>query len=256
MLIIVSSAKTQAVTDFTLLPTRQPPLLDQAKMLVDRCLKMSREEIIALMKLSDPLADTTCQRFRDFAIPHELGHAGPALTTFQGDVFAQINTTGYQKDDFIFAQKHLRILSGLYGILGPLDLMQPYRLEMGMKLTLDGYANLYEFWSEPVTAQINAALKQSGSSTLINCASKEYSRAVLPKKLDGTILDMVFKQRKDTTVRTVAIHAKRARGMFVNWFITNRITQKKQLTGFDRGGYRFAPDISSAQEFVFITDSV
>ncbi len=254
MLIIISSAKTQAVTDFTLLPAQQPPLLNLAQVLVKHCLQLDREKIASLMKLSDALAETTCQRFKDFSIPHEPGSAGPALTTFKGDVFAQISSSGYQKDDFIFAQKHLRILSGLYGILGPLDLMQPYRLEMGTKLTVGRYANLYEFWSGPVTEQINLALKRSGSSTLINCASKEYARAVLPKKLDGAILDVVFKQRQDAVTRTVAIHAKRARGMFVDWFIANRIRQKAQLSRFDRGGYHYAPELSSERELVFITD--
>lgn len=254
MLIVVSSAKTQAVTAFSDLPTRQPQLLEEARKLVERCRELDRDQIAILMKISNTLAETTWQRFRDFSAPHEPASAGPALTTFQGEVFSQIQTADYRQEDFLFASRHLRILSGLYGVLGPLDLMQPYRLEMGLKLSVGEAANLYQYWSEKITDQLNADLEQSGGRLLLNCASQEYSRTVLKDRLDGTMLDLVFKQRKDGSVKTIAIHAKRARGMFVNWFIEKRITNKAQLKDFNRAGYRFAPGLSDDHALVFVTE--
>ena len=253
MIIILSSAKTQAVPPSFNLRGHQPPLLERTQMLVNRCLELSKNDIVTIMKVSDKLAESTWQRFQEFNFPHKSPQAAPALITFGGTVFSEIKHLGYTTEDFSFAHQRLRILSGLYGLLRPLDLMQPYRLEMGMKIGLGQAGNLYDFWSDSITDQLNKDLKQADSELLINCASKEYSRAVQTKELKGTMLNMAFKQQKNGTIKTIAVYAKKARGMFVDWFLINRISDTDQLKKFDRGGYRFFPELSNDREFVFVT---
>jgi len=251
MLVIIASAKTQHYSPLPGLPTTQPALLEKAAALVRHCRSLGESDLQTLMKISDKLAHSTIQRFKDFTSPHDLETASPALTTFAGDVFAEIQCAAYSADDFLFANERLRILSGLYGILRPLDLMMPYRLEMGYKITPAANSSLYDYWGEAVTRQINRDLRQSGSSVVLNCASREYSRTVLTTQLNAEMLTLTFKQQKEGKLRSIAVYGKRARGMFVDWFIKNRIDQREQLQDFDRGGYRYAEDLSSAEELVF-----
>ena len=254
MIVVLSSAKTQNFTPIENVPVSQPPLLDQTETLLHRCRELSREEIKEIMKVSDKLAESTFQRFRDFAIPHQENSASPALSTFAGDVFSEIHYRAYSRKQLLRAHERVRILSGLYGVLRPLDLMQPYRLEMGYKLPVGAAANLYEFWTEAVTAQLNHDLQQTGSGCLINCASQEYSRSIAPPQLKGSLLTLTFKQMKDGNLRSIAIYAKRARGMFVDWFITNNVEALDTIRNFDSGGYRYSEDLSNNTELVFITE--
>lgn len=254
MLLVINSTKTQNVSPRNDLETSQPSLAGLTQKLCKRCKLLSKQEIVEIMKVSDKLADSTYQRFQQFSLPHDEQTAGPALTTFAGDVFSEIHHHHFQEEEFHFAQQHLRVLSGLYGILRPLDLMQSYRLEMGCRIDVGKAANLYEYWSESITDRLNRDLQQTGSSLVLNCASKEYSRAVLQKKLQGSMQTLTFKQKKNGTTRSIAIYGKRARGMFVDWFITNRITEKGRLTEFDRGGYRFVEELSGETELVFVTE--
>ena len=254
MIVIINSAKTQKYAPLDDLPVSQPPLLEKARDLVSHCQHMSRQEIRTLMKVSEKIAESTFSRFQELDMPHHGSTASPVLSTFAGDIFSEIGYRNYTREDFLYAHERVRILSGLYGILRPLDLMQPYRLEMGYKLKIGGAANLYEFWSEAVTAQLNQDLQSTGSTLILNCASKEYSRTVRPRHLNGRILTLSFKQKKNGSVRSIAIYAKRARGMLVDWFITNRVAIPQQLKDFDRGGYHFAEELSSESELVFITN--
>ncbi len=255
MLVILSSSKTQAVSSpVPSIPCYQPPLLEEAKHLVQRCQKLSCSDIAGMMKISEKLARSTHTRFQQFRAPHIPGPAGTALTSFKGDVFAQLKTESYLPEDYIFAQKNLCILSGLYGILRPLDLMQPYRLEMGYKIKTSRGTSLYEFWSGSITGFLNEALSEHTEQTLINCASQEYSRAVINSRLATRMLNITFKQYRNGVLKTIAIHAKRARGMFADWYVRNRISTSADLAAFDRGGYRFQPEQSSAEEYVFTTD--
>jgi len=254
MIVVISSAKTQNFAPLEKVPVSQPPLLDKTETLLHRCRELSLEEIKEVMKVSDKLAESTHKRFLDFTLPHLETSASPALSTFAGDVFAEIHCRQYRREELLRAHQRVRILSGLYGVLRPLDLMQPYRLEMGYKLEVGPAANLYEFWTDAVTAQLNHDLEQTGSSHIINCASKEYSRSIAPRLLDGSLLNLIFKQKKDGKIRSIAIYAKRARGMFVDWFITNRVEEIDTLKTFDRGGYRFSETLSSTDELVFITE--
>jgi cytoplasmic iron level regulating protein YaaA (DUF328/UPF0246 family) len=253
MLILINSAKTQKVNPRPELPITQPQLKDLVANLAGRCKKLQKKEIISVMKVSEKLAETTWQRFQQFSFPHHETTSGPALTAFAGDIYKEIDTDHYRQDDFLFAQGRLRILSGLYGILRPLDLIQPYRLEMGYKIAIGSIANLYDYWSESITDVLNRDLEENGSSIILNCASKEYSRCILNKKLNGSLLNLSFRQKKNGTTRSIAIYSKWARGMFVDWFITNRVSRPEQLKGFDRGGYRFAETLSSEKELVFVT---
>lgn len=254
MIIIISSAKTQKYAPLKDVPVSQPALLDLTKTLVQRCRELSREDIKTLMKVSDKLAESTFQRFLEFSLPHRTDSASPALATFAGDVFGEIGCQDYGRDELLYAHEHLRILSGLYGVLRPLDLMMPYRLEMGYKLPVDAAANLYEFWTERVTAQVNSDLEEMGSSWVVNCASLEYFRVIDLTALSGSVLNMSFKQKKNGTIRTIAIHAKKARGRFVDWCIKSRPDSPAQLKKFDRGGYRFNPELSSEYEYVFVVE--
>lgn len=254
MIVVIASAKTQRFAPLADLPVSQPQLLDKTKKLLRHCRAMSREEIKTLMKVSDKLAESTYQRFSDFTIPHLEDSASPALSTFAGDVFSEIHYQDFGRDDFLYAHHHVRILSGLYGVLRPLDLMQSYRLEMGYKLEIGEAANLYKFWTEAVTTQLNHDLQQTGSRWVVNCASNEYSRTIARRRLDGEVVDLSFKQKKNGKISSIAIYGKRARGMFVDWFITNRIAEPEELRDFDRGGYRFDEALSNDTELVFVTE--
>lgn len=254
MLVIINSAKTQNRAPRSDLPTSEPQLADLAGKLCRRCRRLSKEEITRIMKVSAKLADTAHQSFQQCSFPHDEQTDGPALTTFAGDVYGEIQHHRFTQEDFLFAQRHLRILSGLYGILRPLDLMQPYRLEMGYKVDVEKAANLYAYWSESITDSLNRDLRETGSSLVLNCASKEYSRTVLRDKLRGTLLTLTFKQKKNDATRAIAIYSKRARGMFVDWFITNRVESRKRITEFDRGGYRYVEELSADDEYVFVTE--
>ena len=254
MIIVLSSAKTQNFSPMEGIAVSQPPLLKKTETLLHRCREMSLEEIKEIMKVSDKLAESTLQRFRDFIIPHQKTTASPALSTFAGDVFSEIHYQKYPREALLRAHERVRILSGLYGVLRPLDLMQPYRLEMGYKIRVGNAANLYEFWTEAVTKQLNHDMVQTGSSCVVNCASKEYSRTISKAQLKGSLLSLTFKQKKDGKVRSIAIYGKRARGMFVHWFLTNQVDEIKALKNFDAGGYQFSETLSSTDELVFITE--
>lgn len=254
MLVILSSSKTQAVSPVHGVPCSQPPLLEEAELLAQRCQQLSCTDIAGMMKISEKLAQTTHSRFQLFRTPHTPGPAGAALTSFQGDVFAQLKTENYLPEDYLFAQKSLCILSGLYGILRPLDLMQPYRLEMGYKIKTSRGTSLYEFWGGRITDFLNETLREHKEQTLINCASQEYSRAIIKSRLAARVLNIIFRQNRNGVLKTIAIHAKRARGMFADWYVRNRISTSADLAAFNRAGYRFQPEQSSAEEYVFITD--
>ncbi|MBT8334894.1 MAG: peroxide stress protein YaaA [Desulfobacterales bacterium] len=254
MLIIISPSKTQSVPEQVASNYSQPALLKQTRLLIEILKSFDQQEIGKLMKISPKLAALTCERLHNFVLPHSPDSAGTALTTFQGDVFSEIDTGSYSGSDFAFAQKHLRILSGLYGMLRPADLIQPYRLEMGTKLANDRGKTLYDFWGERITEQINNDLAHLQEKTIINCASLEYSRSIQRKNLAGSMLTITFKQKKQGTLKTFAIYSKRARGMFVDYIIKKRITAADQLYAFNRNGYRYAADLSDDAEIVFTVD--
>ncbi len=252
MLIVISPAKkldykTPApVSDYT-----QPDHLDRASELIDVMSQKDSFEIADLMKLSMNLADLNMQRYQDWHTPFTPDNAKQALFAFTGDVFQGMDTGSLNPDDLSFAQHHLRIMSGLYGILRPLDLMQAYRLEMGTRLTTDYGRNLYEFWGNTITHTINDALTAQDDDILINLASNEYFKSINLGELKGRIVTPVFKEYRKGAYRIISFNAKKARGYMSRFIIKNRLTNPEEIKTFDVADYAFNPDLSSSTEFVF-----
>lgn len=251
MIIIISPSKT---LDFKANPYHQhsqPRQLEHSQKLINVLKRLNPEEIAHLMKISEKLSQLNWQRYREFKQPFTLDNAKQALLAFKGDVYKGIKVDTYSADDFTFAQKHLRILSGLYGLLRPLDLIQPYRLEMGSHLQNEQGRNLYEFWHDQVTVLLNQDFKNQLSPVLINLASNEYYKVIKPKILNAKVLTLTFKENKSGIYKTIAIYAKRARGLMTDFIITHRITEPEQLKTFNQENYRFNPSLSSKKEWVF-----
>ncbi|MDB6063487.1 MAG: hypothetical protein JWM78_3590 [Verrucomicrobiaceae bacterium] len=256
MLIVISPAKT---LDFDTKPvTRkftQPDFLDESQMLIDRLREFDPARISALMSVSDNLGELNHRRFMNWAPPFDLKNSKQALLAFRGDVYTGLDADSFSAADFTFAQKHLRILSGLYGLLKPLDLMQAYRLEMGTALDNVRGANLYSFWGERITDELNSVLSRQKKPLLINLASQEYFKAVHPKQLAAPVITPIFKERKGDTYKIVSFFAKKARGLMSAYIIKQRLQEAEAIKEFDSDGYRFNPQQSRATEWVFTRDS-
>ena len=252
MLIVVSPAKTldyesPLVTE----KYTQPELVEYSKQLIDVCRKLTPADVASLMKVSDKIADLNVGRFQDWNEKFTTENARQAILAFKGDVYTGLDAQTLSDDDFDYAQKHLRMLSGLYGLLKPLDLMQPYRLEMGTKLANSKGSNLYQFWGNVITDKLNAAIADQGDNVLINLASNEYFKAVKPKLLDAQVVTPTFKDCKNGQYKVISFYAKKARGMMARYIIENRIDSVAKLTNFDVAGYYFVEQESSPTELVF-----
>lgn len=254
MLLIISPAKTQDFNVRDYPRFTHPVLLAQSRLLIERLRELSVEELIRLMKISPALAELNRQRYQDFHLPFELGKARQALLAFRGDVYGGIEADQYDDEDFSFAQAHLRILSGLYGVLKPLDLIQPYRLEMGTRLANPGGNDLYAFWGNMISETLNNDLADQTEPVLVNLASREYFQAVKPAALQARILNIAFKENKNNRYQVIGIHAKRARGLMTNFVIKNRLTAVNDLQSFTQHGYQYRGSLSTAEEWVFCRD--
>ncbi|TCV99093.1 peroxide stress protein YaaA [Biostraticola tofi] len=252
MLMVVSPAKT---LDYqTPLATRrytQPELLAQSEKLIDLCRKMTPAHLSRLMGISDKLADLNAARFQSWQADFTPDNARQAILAFKGDVYTGMAAESFSEQDFDFAQTHLRMLSGLYGILRPLDLMQPYRLEMGIRLANPAGPDLYHFWGERLTEMLNQALAVQGDDILLNLASQEYFKAVKTRRLSGRIITPVFLDEKNGKYKIISFNAKKARGMMSRFVIKQRLTRPEQLRDFTEGGYRFHGEESSDSEWIF-----
>ncbi|GAA5647184.1 MULTISPECIES: peroxide stress protein YaaA [Vibrio] len=252
MLIVVSPAKTLdyesplATENYT-----QPELTEHSAELIEECRKLTPADVSALMKVSDKIAGLNVARFAEWSPTFTPDNSRQAILAFKGDVYTGLDAQTLSDADFEYAQKHLRMLSGLYGLLKPLDLMQPYRLEMGTKLANARGTNLYQFWDTIITNKLNDALQAQGDNVLINLASNEYFKAVKPKHLDGQIITPVFKDCKNGQYKVISFYAKKARGMMARYIIENRIESVAQLTQFDTAGYYFVEEESTPTELVF-----
>ena len=251
MLLLISPAKTLDFEPTGLKKKTKPRFLTESQALVDVLKEKSATDIKNLMSVSDKIAELNVDRYQNFKTPFTLKNAKQAMFAFRGDVYTGLDADSFDEKDIEFAQDHLRILSGLYGLLKPLDLMQAYRLEMGTKLSNDHGKNLYEFWDDKITKVINKDLKKTGSNAIINLASKEYFKSVNAKELKGDLYDIAFKEEKNGQFKIVAFFAKKARGMMCNFIIKNKITDPKHLIGFDMANYVFNEELSSEREFVF-----
>jgi uncharacterized protein len=252
MLMLVSPAKKlDAESAVSVKGITQPRFLVQSQQLVDGLAGMAPHELSALMHISDNLGQLNHDRYQAWQTPFTEVNAKPAVHTFQGDVYVGLQAQSFSEADSAFAQKHLRILSGLYGVLRPLDLMQAYRLEMGTKFNNPKGADLYAFWGEQITDSINADLAESGSKTLVNLASNEYFKAVKKPLLKGELITPQFKDKKNGTYKIISFYAKKARGLMAAYAIKNRVTSAELLKQFDTDGYCYNADMSSPNEWVF-----
>ncbi|MFT5221657.1 MAG: cytoplasmic iron level regulating protein YaaA (DUF328/UPF0246 family) [Planctomycetota bacterium] len=252
MLTVISPAKTldfdtPALTDVY----TQPSQLTQSRKLVKRMRQFSADELSQLMNVSDNIANLNRDRFKQWKTPFKPENARQALFAFKGDVYIGLDAYSMNQQNIDFAQKHLRILSGLYGLLRPLDLMQPYRLEMGTRLDTEQGSNLYQFWDQRITKLLNAELKQSSSSTLVNLASNEYFKSVKPKTLKADIITPIFKDYNKGNYQIISFFAKKARGAMSRYMIDHQITDAEALKDFDSDGYNYNKALSSQREWVF-----
>lgn len=257
MLILISPAKT---LDFET-PVKydrfsEPTFLEETEELVNQLKTLSAAELSSLMKVSDKLGKLNAERYQAWQSNFDDRNAKQALLAFQGDVYQGLNADSFSQEDFEFAQEHLRILSGLYGVLRPLDLIQPYRLEMGTKLAhaklQDLSANtLYEFWQDKLTQAINQQLVKLDNPTIVNLASNEYFKAVKPKLLTGAIVTPIFKDWKNGKYKIVSFYAKKARGVMSAYIIKNRIQKPEDIKDFNGMGYGFDHELSDGYNLVF-----
>lgn len=252
MLIVISPAKT---LDFDT-PARikkftQPQFLDDSNVLIERLREFDPIQIGQLMSISPELAELNHHRFMNWSTPFSPDNARQALLAFRGDVYVGLQAETFTAKDFEFAQKHLRILSGLYGLLRPLDLMQPYRLEMGTTLTNERGRNLYTFWGDKITAMLNEELKSEKVPVLVNLASEEYFKAVHPKALAARVVTPIFKERKGDAHKVVSFFAKKARGAMSAYIIRNRLRSVNDIKDFSEHGYRFNAQLSTVDQWLF-----
>ncbi|MBI3145696.1 MAG: peroxide stress protein YaaA, partial [Pseudogulbenkiania sp.] len=234
MLMVISPAKT---LDYTTPPRTarytQPDFLDHSAELIEVLRQHSPAEIGRLMSISDPLAVLNAGRYADWSRPFTPGQAKQAVFAFMGDVYEGLNANQLEEAELDYLQHHLRVLSGLYGVLKPLDLMQPYRLEMGTRLANTRGKNLYEFWGDIVTDALRQRLAEAAEPVLVNLASEEYFKAVKPKQLGAPVVTPVFQDRKNGQYKIISFYAKRARGLMARWAAKHRVSTPEQLKAFD-----------------------
>jgi cytoplasmic iron level regulating protein YaaA (DUF328/UPF0246 family) len=254
MIIVLSPAKSldyetpPHVKKYTI-----PDFVDDAAELVGGLRRLSPHEISTLMDISDPLARLNFQRYADWSPKFDTSNARQAVLAFNGDVYEGFDAKSLSAADLDFAQNHVRVLSGLYGLLRPLDLLQPYRLEMGTRFENARGKDLYAFWGERITRALNSQLKKNAQAArvLVNCASNEYFRSVKPKLLDAPVITPVFEDWKGGRYKIISFHAKRARGLMARYAVENRVDAPEALKGFDAEGYVFDAGASNDSTYVF-----
>lgn len=252
MLMIISPAKT--LNFETPAPDKTatiPGLLNRSQELIDILREKDGFEIAELMKISMKLADLNRLRFHQWQTPFTPKNAKQAIFAFKGDVYTGLDADTLDKNGIAFAQSHLRMLSGLYGLLRPLDLMQPYRLEMGTKLSNERGKSLYDFWGSLITEALNRAVKEQGDNLLINLASNEYFKAVKVKELAAEIITPLFREKRGEAYKTISFSAKKARGLMCRYIIDNQISNPEMIKDFDLDNYAYNPALSSGNSWVF-----
>lgn len=273
MLIVLSPAKNlDYESPLTTERYSQPDMLDSAEELIEALRELAPQDISSLMSISDKLGVLNYDRYQQWSRPFSTDNARPAVLAFNGDVYTGLEADTMSDDDLQFAQEHLRILSGLYGLLRPLDLMQPYRLEMGTRFANSKGKNLYEFWGNRITEAINDHMDSIGSvdsiesvdstesvdsiesAVLINLASNEYFKSVKPKQLNAEVITPVFKDAKNGQYKVISFFAKKARGKMASYIIRNRITDAEAIKAFDLDGYYFDEASSEPNKPVFLRE--
>lgn len=252
MLSVISPAKTLDFdTPATTPEFTHPDFLESSQTLIDILREYSPQQVSELMGVSDKLAGLNAARFGQWQTPFTPDNAKAAAQAFQGDVYTGLEAERFSDADNQFAQSHLRILSGLYGLLRPLDLIQPYRLEMGTRLANPAGKDLYAFWKPTLTHALGDAIAASGSKVLVNLASNEYFKAVDTKALDARVITPVFKDEKNGTYKIISFYAKKARGLMSAWMIRERLDDAEGLKAFNVAGYRFDAEATKGDTLVF-----
>lgn len=250
MLVVISPAKkldencdNNIINKFTV-----PPYLENSKKIVKALRSYSISSLSKLMNISDKISRLNYERYIKWSLPFNKNNSYHALLLFQGDVYKGISVKDFDKEDFLFAQKSLRILSGLYGILKPLDLIQPYRLEMGTQLKIGKFNDLYDFWGDEITKSIN---NDKNSDYLINLASVEYFKSINTDSLKSKLINISFKEKKDGKYKIIGIHAKKARGLMSRYIVKNKITEPLKLKKFNLERYKYNKILSTESDWVF-----
>ena len=257
MLAIISPAKTLDFETLSLTNSSScPEFLDHSQNLIDTLRTLPQSKLCSLMSISSKLAALNEQRYQDWSLPFTTSNAKQAIMAFKGDVYTGFTFEEYNEKDFAYAQKHLRILSGLYGLLRPLDLIQPYRLEMGTKLATPKGKNLYDFWGSKLTNALNGAIKNSGIQILVNLASNEYYNAVDKTVLQGRVITPIFKDYKNGDLKIISFFAKKARGAMSDYLVRHRINKPEGLKEFKGLGYRFNENLTKNDNWVFTRKEV
>ena len=250
MLVVISPAKKldencdkNLVTNFTI-----PCYLEDSKKIIKSLRKYSTDKLSKLMNISEKISLLNYERYIKWSLPFTKKNAHPALLLFQGDVYKGISVGDFKKEDFIYAQKSLRILSGLYGILKPLDLIQPYRLEMGTQIKIGKHNDLYDFWGDEITKAIN---EDKNSDYLINLASVEYFKSINKEKLNAKLINIIFKEKRNGSYKIIGINAKKARGLMSRYIIKKKISNPMNLKKFKEENYSYNKNLSSDSDWVF-----
>ncbi|OZG71231.1 peroxide stress protein YaaA [Hahella sp. CCB-MM4] len=255
MLTVVSPAKTlDYESEIPAVTPSEPAFLDHSAELIDVLKGKEPWELSEMMSISSDLANLNANRYQQWSVPFTADNARPAIFAFKGDVYTGLDVETLTDEDIHESQNRLRILSGLYGVLKPLDLMQPYRLEMGTRLENPRGTNLYQFWGDTITETLNQELEEKAEPILVNLASNEYFKSVKPKKLNARVITPVFKDQKGDQYKVVSFWAKKARGLMARYIIQNRVEQPDQLKDFTVDGYRFREEMSRGDEWVFTRD--
>jgi len=247
MLLLLSPAKSLDFSKPSTNKHTQGALIEKSKQLTEQMRTWKKEDIQSLMKVSEKLANLNVERNQQFVWPHTIENAKQALLAFDGGVYKGLAVETFTEEDLAFAQDHIGILSGLYGFLRPLDLIQPYRLEMGTKMVMGDHKNLYEFWANQITDVIN----KQNPSAIVNLASKEYFKSVKDKNLTSDLWNVAFKEFRKGKYKIIAFSAKKARGMMCHYVVKNRLTKPEEMKGFDMEDYQFNEELSSERELVF-----
>ncbi len=252
MLILLSPSKTiESEGQFPTIRYSTPEFIEEAKSIAEKIRQLSRIDLADLMSLSDKLSGTNYDYYQRWNTSIQSKGSIPALFFYQGGVYDGLNAIEFNRGQILFANQHLRILSGLYGILKPLDRVQPYRLEMQTRLAIEGGGNLYSFWKDKITASVNYQLQRSKSKFLINLASTEYFKVITRKSITGEIITPVFLDQKNGKYKIISTFAKKARGLMARFIIINGLDRVDQLKTFNLEGYQFDPERSQNDKWVF-----
>ena len=252
MLVLLSPSKNLHNNPIASHRTSQPRMADDSKKLIEVLHKQTPKSLQKLMDINDKLAKLNVDRYHQFAWPHTADNSTAAMYTFRGEVYLGLDATTLSKDEAETADKYIRILSGLYGLLKPLDLIQPYRLEMGIELKVGKAKTLYQFWGDRITQMLNQDITDTKSKEIINLASQEYSAAIQNDALLVPVMDIQFLEWRNEKLQFLSFNAKRSRGWMARYIVQHKIKKSSELKGFDVQGYGYREDLSDAKKMVFV----